>query len=57
MSIRIYIFNFKKKTKKTKRRKKAIERKEKKIISVENLTESQGIVCEFALCTFLTYLI
>ena len=34
------------------RRQKAKETKEKKRISVENLTGYNDIVCEFALCTF-----
>ena len=38
--------------KKITRRQKAKETKEKKIISVENLTGYNDIVCEFALCTF-----
>ena len=35
-----------------KKRQKAKEAKEEKIISVENQTRYNGIVCEFALCTF-----
>ena len=62
MCVRIYIFNFKTKQKKqtnkeTKtttiiRKQKAKETKEEKRISVENLTEYDDIVCEYALCTF-----
>ena len=49
MCIRIYIFNFKNK-KKTKItwRQKAKETKERKRISVENLTGYDDVVCEFA---------
>ena len=54
----LYIFSFKKKTKKTKQnkkktrsQKKANETKEEKRISVENLTGFDDIVCKFALCT------
>ena len=50
MCIRIYIFLIKKNNKT--RRQKAKETKEEKIISVENLTGYDDIVCEFALCTF-----
>ena len=51
--IRIYIFNLKKKTRKqNKKTKKAKETKEEKIISAENLTGYNDIVCKFALCTF-----
>ena len=46
-----YIFLIKKKTQKNKKI-KAEETKEEKRISVENLTEYDDIVCEFALCTF-----
>ena len=51
MCNRIYIFNSKKNTQKNKKI-KAEETKEEKRISVENLTECDDIVCEFALCTF-----
>ena len=54
MCITIYISHFKiKQTNKKKRRrqKKAKETKVEKRISVENLTEYDDIVCEFALCT------
>ena len=51
MCNRIYIFNSKKNTQKNKKI-KAEETKEEKRISVENLTEYDDIVCEFALCTF-----
>ena len=47
MCIKIYIFN-----KKTTTIEKVKETKEVKRISVENVTEYDGIVCEFALCTF-----
>ena len=49
MCIRIYIFNFIKKNKKTKKGK---ETKTEDRIYVENLTGYYDIVCEFALCTF-----
>ena len=53
MCIRIYIFNFKTKTKKeNKKTKKAKETKKEKRISEENLTGYDDVVCEFALCTF-----
>ena len=53
MCIRIYIFNFKTKTKKeNKKTKKAKETKKEKRISDENLTGYDDVVCEFALCTF-----
>ena len=63
MCVEIYIFNFKikekqkktnKQTNKQKKttRQKAKETKEEKRISVENLTEYDDIVCEFALCSF-----
>ena len=51
MCIKIYIFNFKKNTKKT-RRQKAKEIKDEKRISVENLTGYDDIVCAFAMCAF-----
>ena len=51
MCIRIYIFNLKIKNKNN-RRQKAIETKDGKTISVENLTGYHDIACEFALCTF-----
>ena len=53
MCIRIYAFDFKNKQKTTKitRGQKAKEAKDEKRISVENLTEYDDIVCEFALCT------
>ena len=51
MCIRIYIFNLKKTKPKIARRQKAKETKESKKRSVENLTEYNDIVCEFALCT------
>ena len=44
-------FQFKKQNKKT-RRQKAKGTKEAKIISVENLTGYNDIVCEFAPCAF-----
>ena len=56
MYIRTYIFNFKtkkpSKAKQNKKTKKAIETKEEKRISVENLTGYNDVVCEFALCIF-----
>ena len=61
MGPRIYIFDFFFKKKKIRRqitrRQKAKETKEEKIISAENVTGYDYIVFEFALCTFLTYLI
>ena len=58
-----YIFLIKKKKKEhkkqkklkkaKKKRQKAKETKEEKIISVENLTEYDDTVCEFALCAFI----
>ena len=47
-----YIFLISKKTNKQTRRQKANETKDKKRISVENLTGHADIVCEFVLCTF-----
>ena len=41
-----------KQTRRQKKRKTKKETKEQKRISVENLTEYDDIVCEFALCTF-----
>ena len=48
MCIRIYIFNFKTKTKKeSKKTKKAKETKKEKRISEENITGYHDVVCEF----------
>ena len=50
MRIRIYVFNLKTNEKKiVTRRQKAKRSKDKKGISVENLTGYDGIVCEFDL--------
>ena len=57
--IKIYIFNLKKKEKNEKTsnsnqkaKEKAKETKEEKIIYVENLTESDCLVCKFAMGAF-----
>ena len=53
MRIRIYVFNLKTNEKKiVTRRQKAKRSKDKKGISVENLTGYDDIVCEFAMCAF-----
>ena len=54
ISVSENIFLIKKKTHThaQKKRQKAKEAKEEKIISVENLTRYNGVVCDFTLCTF-----